>query len=63
MPVEIKNLVIMIHVGDEANTPANNGSNKQASQTTLTINEDIKQQLIIETVQQVLEILQRQKER
>jgi hypothetical protein len=59
MPVQIRNLLVVANITDAAkqNVPASAGSSSS------NLNEETRLQIIEEAVQQVLEILERQKER
>jgi hypothetical protein len=62
MPVRIRNLFIVAHItSDDGKKNAKSGAGKQPCEGCL--DEETKNQIIEESVQQVLEILERQKDR
>lgn len=57
MPVQIKNLLIVANITEDS------GKKKPENKGSSNLNEEAKMQIVEETVQQVLEILERQKDR
>jgi hypothetical protein len=63
MPVQIKDLVIVAHLTDEGGKKDTGTADPSKSSGKTSLSEEVKMQLVEETVQQVLEILERQKDR
>jgi hypothetical protein len=62
MPVIIRNLIVEAFITEGHSSPQA-GTNDKGAQTSGGLNEDIKARIIEEAVSQVLDILERQKDR
>ncbi len=63
MPVNIRNIMIVAHITDDNQKKINGANGTAGIEGNNNMKEDTRIQIVEETVQQVLEILERQKDR
>ncbi len=63
MPVNIRNIMIVAHIADDNQKKSTGANGAAVAEGNNILNEETRMQIVGETVQQVLEILERQKDR
>jgi hypothetical protein len=63
MPVNIRNIMIVAHITDDNQKKVTGVNGTASTEGNKNINDDTRMQIVEEAVQQVLEILERQKDR